>query len=105
MAFNLGSTQFVAPLGDIAEVLALPDVTPVPLAKSWMAGIANIRGRLLPIVNLSEFVGLPPSPVRSRDQKLLVIDQPKLFSGLVVDEVLGIPNLWSASLRAGSVVA
>lgn len=90
VAFTLGSTQFVAPLGDIAEVLALPDVTPVPLAKSWMAGMANIRGRLLPIVNLSEFVGLPPSPLRGRDQKLLVIDQPKLFSGLVVDEVLGI---------------
>lgn len=90
IAFRVGDTSLVAPLGDIAEVLALPEITPVPLSKSWMTGIANIRGRLLPISNLGEFIGLPNAKLRTRDQKLLVIDQPNIFSGLLVDDVLGI---------------
>lgn len=92
VAFSLGSYNLVAPLGDIAEVLALPSYTTVPLAKSWLLGIANVRGRLLPITNLSSFLGLPHSsvPAQSTKQKILVIDQPKIFSGLQVDEVLGI---------------
>lgn len=89
VAFMLGGEQMVAPLGDIAEVLAIPDITPVPLSKSWLIGVANVRGRLLPITNLSEFLGVPTQS-RVQTRKLLVIDQSKIFSGLLVDEVLGI---------------
>lgn len=90
VAFMLGEYHLVAPLGDIAEVLSVPDVTPVPLSKPWMTGIANVRGRLLPITHLSNFLGMPAAQRRNLKQKLLVIDQPKIFSGLLVDEVLGI---------------
>lgn len=93
VAFILGEYQLVAPLGDVAEVLVMPDITPVPLSKSWMSGIANVRGRLLPITNLGSFLGLPTSNTASRNQKLLVIDQQSIFSGLLVDEVLGIQTL------------
>lgn len=90
IGFMLGGEQLIAPLGDIAEVLSIPDVTPVPLVKPWMTGVANVRGRLLPITHLGNFLGLPPSQGRLSQQKLLVVDQPKIFSGLQVDEVLGI---------------
>ena len=92
VAFSLGGYHLVAPLGDVAEVLSLPAYTSVPLSKPWLLGIANVRGRLLPITNLSNFLGLHPSSsnYQSANQKILVIDQPKLFSGLQVDEILGI---------------
>lgn len=92
VAFSLGGVNLVAPLGDIAEVLALPAYIPVPLSKSWLLGIANVRGRLLPITQLSSFLGLPQSgsQFHAPNQKILVIDQPKIFSGLQVDDVLGI---------------
>lgn len=90
VAFTMGGEQLVAPLGDVAEVLALPELTPVPLSRPWMLGIANVRGRLLPITHLGQFLGLPNSATRQQQQKLLVIDQPKIFSGLLVEDVLGI---------------
>lgn len=90
VAFILGGEQLIAPLGDVAEVLTMPDITPVPLAKPWLTGIANVRGRLLPITNMSSFLGIASVKSRQSSQKLLVIDQPKIFSGLQVDEVLGI---------------
>lgn len=90
VAFMLGGEQLIAPLGDVAEVLTMPDITPVPLTKPWLTGIANVRGRLLPITNMSSFLGITSVKSHQSRQKLLVIDQPKIFSGLQVDEVLGI---------------
>ena len=46
VVFSIGQERFVAGLGAIAEILNYPaSVTPVPGAKLWMRGIANIRGR------------------------------------------------------------
>lgn len=92
VAFALGDYHLVAPLGEIAEVLSTPDITPVPLSKSWLSGIANVRGRLLPIAQLAQFVGLPTNTTRLLNQKVLVIDKPNLFSGLQVDQVFGIQS-------------
>lgn len=90
VAFTLGGEQLIAPLGDVAEVLMTPDITPVPLSKPWLTGVANVRGRLLPITNLASFLGIPSTQGHQSMKKLLVVDQSKLFSGLQVDEVLGI---------------
>ena len=92
VAFSLGEFNLVAPLGDVAEVLSIPPYTPVPLSKPWLLGIANVRGRLLPITNLSNFLGLKTvaTNIYTNNQKILVIDQPKIFSGLQVDGVQGI---------------
>lgn len=90
VAFTLGEYQLVAPLGEIAEVLTVTDMTAVPLSQTWMLGIANIRGRLLPITHLGNFLGIKNTGQRYHDQKILVIDKPKIFSGLQVDQILGI---------------
>lgn len=89
VAFRLGGQQFISPLGEISEVLNLQDYTPVPSAQSWLLGLSNVRGRLLPLTDLAGFAGLIRN---SRHAKVLVIDQPDLFSGLLVDEVQGIQH-------------
>lgn len=90
VAFLLDNYRLVTPLGEIAEVLSTPDLTPVPLSQPWLSGIANVRGRLLPVTHLGKFLQLPPTTVRLVEQKVLIIDKPNIFSGLQVDQVLGI---------------
>lgn len=92
VAFKLGEYRLVAPLGEIAEVLTLPDVTSVPLSQPWMRGIANVRGRLLPVTNLAGFLGMEQTQQRTTEFKVLVIDKPQIFSGLQVHQVMGIQN-------------
>lgn len=91
VAFILNQTYFVAPLGEVSEVLNVPDITSVPGTQKWLRGLANVRGRLLPISDLALFVG---SDVVTMDakRKVMVIDQTELFGGVVVDEVLGIQH-------------
>jgi len=91
VGFTLGGQYFVAPMGEVAEVLAVPRYTSVPGVKNWMKGLANVRGRLLPIMDLLSFLNRP-SALHDHRRRLIVVDQGDIFSGLVVDEVLGMQH-------------
>ena len=48
IGFRMGERLFVAPMGEVSEVLHEPRYTSLPGVKSWVKGVANVRGRLLP---------------------------------------------------------
>lgn len=52
IGFRMGEQRFVAPIGEIAEILHEPHHAVMPGVKFWVAGIANLRGRLLPLMDL-----------------------------------------------------
>ena len=54
LGFLVGGTRLVSKIGDVTELLQMPKLTPLPAVKSWVKGIANIRGRLVPIVDLHD---------------------------------------------------
>jgi twitching motility protein PilI len=88
--FAIGGRMVVAALGEVKEILNYPTaVTLVPGAKIWVKGVANIRGNLLPIIDLQGFL-LGRSTVLGRRSRVLVIDHKGFVSGLLVDEMVGI---------------
>ena len=91
VGFTLDGQHFLAAMGEVSEVLAVPRYTHVPGVKSWMKGIANVRGRLLPIMDLLGYFNRVSS-LQEHRRRLLVIDHGDIFSGLVVDEVLGMQH-------------
>jgi twitching motility protein PilI len=91
VGFTLSGQHYLAAMGEVAEVLAVPRYTHVPGVKAWMKGIANVRGRLLPIMDLLGYFNRASSLQEYR-RRLIVIDQADIFSGLVVDDVLGMQH-------------
>ncbi len=91
VGFTLGGQLFVAPMGEVSEVLSVPRYTSVPGVKAWVKGLANVRGRLLPIMDLLGFFNRS-STLHEHKRRLMVIDQGDIFSGLVVEEVLGMQH-------------
>lgn len=89
VGFRLEDIQLVAPLDQVLEVLPCPDMTWVPGTKTWVKGVANVRGNLITIVDLPEYFGKPPVFKDDR-ARLLVINMPGLHAGLLVNEVLGL---------------
>ncbi len=89
IGFSLGGEQYVAPMGEVVEILHVPRFTPIPGVRHFLLGAANVRGRLLPVVDLALFFSLPRSARSLRDRRVLVIEHGDIFSGLVVDSVLG----------------
>lgn len=89
IGFKLGDENFVAPRSDVREILPLPEqLTRVPGAKSWLKGIANIRGQLLTIVDLKAFLSVGHS-MPSRHARILMAASREVPTGLIVDEVTG----------------
>lgn len=101
IGFLLAGHYFVAAMGEATEILPVPRYTQIPGVKSWMEGIANVRGRLLPIMDLTSFFGLTHATRSNRDRRVLVIEQGEVFSGLIVDAVLGMQYFPVDSLQAG----
>ncbi len=56
VAFILRGVRYLAPLDEVAEIIDLPASSKVPGAKHWVVGIANVRGVLLPIMDLQGFL-------------------------------------------------
>lgn len=93
IAFTVSGLHFIAPLGEVAEVIPVPSSTPVPNAGHWMRGLANVRGQLLPLTDLSEFLQLPAKEtVRQSQSKVIIIDHASCYCGLIVDQVLGMQH-------------
>jgi len=88
LAFRLRDWWLVTPRADVREVITPPATTRVPGAKPFLLGIANVRGNLLPVNDLAQWLGLPRE-AEHRAQRVLVFNSERVPVGFLVDEVLG----------------
>jgi twitching motility protein PilI len=88
IGFRIGDRHFVSSIAEVNEILTPPAVTLVPGAKSWLLGVANVRGNLVPVVDLRDFIGASHGP-NTDTTRVLVVRQHGGSVGLMVDEVHG----------------
>ncbi|WP_347902502.1 chemotaxis protein CheW [Pseudomonas purpurea] len=98
IGFRIGERWYVAPMGEVSEVLHEPRFTQLPGVKPWVRGVANLRGRLLPVMDLCGLFGVELSTVR-KQRRVLVVEHNEVFAGLMVDEVLGMQHFDQGSFR------
>jgi len=105
IAFRLGDQQLLVPMGEVIETLPIPQFSCVPHTADWVHGIANVRGRLLPVIDLHGLLyGEVVQP--GMHSRVLVVDFDEIYSGLVVDEVHGLRHYpVEACARAGDRMA
>jgi len=96
IGFRLDGRNFVSPMEQITEILHEPHCTKIPRVKSWVRGVANVRGKLLPIVNLGELLRLN-SITNHHESRVLIVEHENIFAGLIVDAMLGMQTLNIAS--------
>ena len=86
---RLGQERYLIRREEVREVMMMPDeITRVPGAKTWIAGLANLRGQLLPIIDLRAYLGAGSSK-GARAGRVLVANNTELPFGVMVDEVFG----------------
>lgn len=102
VTFSVSGEMFAVPMGPVQEIIRVPEVARLPLAPPSLAGLANLRGRVLPIVNLREIFN---SDARENDDatRALVIDigQPL---GFVVDRVSSVISVEPGEMEPAAAV-
>ncbi len=88
IGFTLNGKPLLARMSDVTEILPPPDTIRVPGVKSWVNGIANVRGTLMPILDMKAFLTGKPT-LRKKDSRVLVINKQNVLAGLLVEEVSG----------------
>lgn len=91
---RLGGGRFAVDLSSVAEVGRAPRVTRVPGLPGWLAGVANWRGRILPVLDLRTLLGAEATPLDGR-ARLLVLSHGSLVVGMIADAVDGTTMLGS----------
>jgi twitching motility protein PilI len=88
VTFSVGDTRLTCNINRISEILPCPQATPVPGAKQWIIGLANVRGELLTVVDLCWFFTGIRTPITARS-RLLATSLNKAPIGLLIEEVFG----------------
>ena len=88
VGFRLGQRRLVSSFDEVMEILPMPAVTPVPGAQPWMLGVANVRGTLLPVVDLKQFLEGERTVVHD-GQRMLVVRQSGGNVAVLIDELYG----------------
>lgn len=103
IAFRIGCNSLVAALGEVVEIIDYPEISRVPRTQSWLLGVANMRGNLLPVVDLKLCL-LGETAFVTQKSRALVIRHNDVYAGLVVDEVLGIKYFTETDVVESGVV-
>lgn len=101
IGFRVGDRNFVSGIDEVSEILiSPPPVTTIPATRPWLLGVANVRGNLIALVDLKQFLFEERTHITGR-ARVLVVRQTGGNVGLLVDELLGQRNLTDAD-RAGA---
>ena len=88
IGFRVGVRHFVSIIAEVNEILTPPLLTAVPGTRRWLLGVANVRGNLVPIIDLRDFIEGERSVI-TEASRVLVVRQHAGSVGLLIDEVLG----------------
>jgi purine-binding chemotaxis protein CheW len=95
VAFRCADISFGVPIHRVREIVTVPQITPVPECPAFVRGIINLRGRILPVLDLAQRLGLEAGP-RDGSGRILIVEQDaQHLLGMLVDqasEVLRIPD-------------
>lgn len=93
VTFSIGEEEFGVDILSVQEIIRMMDITKVPRAPDFVEGVINLRGKVIPIIDLRKRFGLS---TRDHDKhtRIIVIEINNMIVGFVVDsvsEVLRIP--------------
>jgi purine-binding chemotaxis protein CheW len=100
LLMDIGNKRFLIPSSVIREIIIPPKITYIPYHPSFIEGVINLRGRILPVVNLKKMLGMNKEAVH-RNVRILVCqedDNAKPFS-FIVDGVTGIADISPDSIE------
>lgn len=92
LAVNAGSENWLVDLTDAGEIIAAPQLTPVPLTHHWFRGLTNVRGNLYSVVDLAAFCGEGITTVNADSRMMLIGTRHGLNTALLVSRALGLRN-------------
>jgi purine-binding chemotaxis protein CheW len=92
--------NYAVPIEQVKEIRTVDAITKIPRSKDYVKGIMNLRGKIIPIVDVNEKIGVTDTETDSTKQRILVADVNDTLTGLLVDEVNEVQRLSLKEIEA-----
>jgi twitching motility protein PilI len=92
LGFSLLGSRLVVPMSEVDELMRAPQTTRLTGVKNFVVGVANVRGRLLVVLDVALFFGEASSFPKAQ-RRILAVEVDERYFGFMVDESLGMQHL------------
>jgi purine-binding chemotaxis protein CheW len=99
LEFRLAEERYAVEIRHVSEVYPLRDLTPLPGTPAFVLGLVNVRGRILPVVDLKKFFDLPEEGLTDL-HRIILVEGNGLYLGLLADATAGVRSIPIDSLQA-----
>lgn len=95
VVFRLSEEEFGVDINNVKEIVRLPDITPIPRSPEYVAGICNLRGNVLPVIDTRSRFSMDTEETTDHT-RLLVVESDGVQTSLVVDSVREVMRMHNA---------
>lgn len=89
LEFHLRQQPYAVPIGSVREINRMSTISPVPGAAGYVAGVMNLRGKVIPVVDLRVRFGFDKITA-TKETCIIVVESNGRQGGLIVDSVSGV---------------
>lgn len=92
LAVRIGTSSFLLDMNKAGEIVPAPTITPVPWTKPWYLGLANVRGRLVGVIDIMQLSGAGRIAAEDAQQLVVFNEDLKFNVGLLITRAFGLRN-------------
>lgn len=97
IGFNLNNEEYTIPILKVREIIGLPPITKMPQSPPYIEGVTNIRGSIIPIINIKRLAGLDKA--EQKGDRVIIVASGKAAYGILVDSITGVINIDESSIE------
>ncbi|HKS80126.1 MAG TPA: chemotaxis protein CheW [Candidatus Acidoferrales bacterium] len=99
VGFRIGRETFGVPIALVREIVRVPEITSVPNAPEYIEGVINLRGRIIPVVDLRKRFG-DKAPEVSKKNRVVVVEMESRAIGLLVHSASEVLRILPSEIEA-----
>ncbi|NYE56871.1 chemotaxis protein CheW [Carboxydothermus ferrireducens] len=90
--FTLNQQQYGVDIAQVYEIIRMTDITKIPNTPYFVEGVINLRGKIIPVIDLRKRLGMPEVE-RDKATRIIVVDVDGITVGMIVDSVMEVFRL------------
>ncbi len=98
VVFKMENEEFACSINDVREVLKMIRITPLPRSLDYVEGVINLRGEVIPVIDLRKRFGLSEAE-RTDKCRIIIVEVEDRMVGLTVDSVTEVIRLMSKQIQ------
>lgn len=98
LSFRLFGEEYGIDVIKVREIIGLTDITPIPQTPAYVKGVINLRGKVIPVIDLRLRFGIPEDKY-NEETCIIVVEVNNLLMGVIIDTVLEVLDIKSGEIE------